>query len=318
MELSSFASIESIYSDTSLKMVSQKEGCDIDLKTLFAEKKNEIKNLLTKYGGVFFRGFDISSQSDFKGVVEAIIPELSTYMNQSTPRTNMGNNIYTATEYPCNQTISMHNENAYCNNWPRVLAFFCETPPVTGGETPLADSRKIFSKIPIEIANAFRDKKIMYTRTYGLGIDLPWETVFQTKNKEEVSRYCSKVGIQVAWDGDILRVKEICPACLQHPITKEWVWFNQAHLFHVSNLDEDIREYLLGEYGEESLPRNAYFGDGTTIPSDYLDEIRKVIDKEKRKTPWESGDLLLLDNLLYAHGREPFTGDRKILVAMGN
>jgi alpha-ketoglutarate-dependent taurine dioxygenase len=32
---------------------------------------------------------------------------------------------------------------------------------------------------------------------------------------------------------------------------------------------------------------------------------------------WERGDVLLLDNYLVAHGRNPYEGPRKILVAMG-
>ena len=32
--------------------------------------------------------------------------------------------------------------------------------------------------------------------------------------------------------------------------------------------------------------------------------------------PWERGDILMLDNMLVAHGRKPFTGPRKILVGM--
>jgi hypothetical protein len=32
--------------------------------------------------------------------------------------------------------------------------------------------------------------------------------------------------------------------------------------------------------------------------------------------PWRRGDLLLIDNMLTAHGRRPCTGDRRVLVAM--
>jgi alpha-ketoglutarate-dependent taurine dioxygenase len=31
---------------------------------------------------------------------------------------------------------------------------------------------------------------------------------------------------------------------------------------------------------------------------------------------WQKGDLLMVDNMLVAHGRAPFTGPRRILVAM--
>jgi len=47
-----------------------------------------------------------------------------------------------------------------------------------------------------------------------------------------------------------------------------------------------------------------------------IDEIRKAYDSETVKFDWQRGDLLLVDNMLVAHGREPFTGDRRVLVAM--
>jgi len=33
---------------------------------------------------------------------------------------------------------------------------------------------------------------------------------------------------------------------------------------------------------------------------------------------WRTGDVLLVDNVLLAHGRRPFTGDRRVLVAMSD
>jgi alpha-ketoglutarate-dependent taurine dioxygenase len=47
-----------------------------------------------------------------------------------------------------------------------------------------------------------------------------------------------------------------------------------------------------------------------------MDEIRGAYDSETVKFDWQRGDLLLVDNMLVAHGREPFTGNRKVLVAM--
>jgi alpha-ketoglutarate-dependent taurine dioxygenase len=94
------------------------------------------------------------------------------------------------------------------------------------------------------------------------------------------------------------------------------VWFNQAHLFHVSSLETTVRETLMSLAGEEELPRNAYYGDGTPIEPSVLDHIREVYRQEEVVFPWQEGDVLMLDNMLTAHGRRPFSGPRKILVGM--
>jgi hypothetical protein len=95
------------------------------------------------------------------------------------------------------------------------------------------------------------------------------------------------------------------------------VWFNQAHLFHVSALGEDLREQLLGVVETEAeLPRNVYYGDGTPIEDSILDEIRGAYDALMLRFPWQAGDILMLDNMLMSHGRAPFKGPRRVLVAM--
>lgn len=103
---------------------------------------------------------------------------------------------------------------------------------------------------------------------------------------------------------------------IEHPDSGELVWFNQAHLFHVSSLPQDIRETLVDSLGEEHLPRNCYFGDGSAIDTHSLDLVRQVYEDTKIKFEWQRNDLMLLDNVLYSHGREPFTGERRILTGM--
>ena len=64
------------------------------------------------------------------------------------------------------------------------------------------------------------------------------------------------------------------------------------------------------------MPRNAYYGDGSEIEKSVLDEIRELYQQEAVIFPWQEGDVLMLDNMLTAHGRMPFSGLRKVVVGM--
>ncbi len=197
--------------------------------------------------------------------------------------------------------------------------FFCLQPAETGGETPFADSSRVFQRIPEAIKARFMEKRVMYVRNYMPQLDLSWQEVFQTNNRAEVERYCRSIDMECEWINEQhLRTRQVCQAVALHPETSRLVWFNQAHLFHISNLDPAVRETLLSLYGEESLPRNTYYGDGKPIEPAVLDEIRAIYEEEQIAFPWQKGDIVMLDNMLVAHGRAAFTGMRRVVVAMAD
>jgi len=49
-----------------------------------------------------------------------------------------------------------------------------------------------------------------------------------------------------------------------------------------------------------------------------MDHIGKTYEKYAVRFQWRQGDLVTLDNILTAHGRDPYVGPRKIVVALGN
>jgi len=159
---------------------------------------------------------------------------------------------------------------------------------------------------------------VMYVRNYGAALDLSWQNVFQTEDRDEVEAYCRSAEIEFEWKSDDeLRTRQVCQAIATHPDTGEQVWFNQAHLFHISSLGEQVRESLLASSAGEP-PRNACYGDGSPIEDAALAEIRAAYDRETVVFPWQPRDVLLLDNMLAAHGRRPYRGARKIVVGMGS
>jgi alpha-ketoglutarate-dependent taurine dioxygenase len=289
----------------------------VDLIRWVEANRVAIEELLTGYGAILFRDFTVQGVSPFEQLIEALSGGLLDYTYRSTPRKQISGRIYTSTEYPADQSIPLHNELSYATAWPMKIWFYCMQPATTGGETPIADSRRVAAGIDPAISERFAHSKLMYVRNYGEGIDLPWQEVFQTASKAQVEETCRTAGLELEWKvGDRLRTRQLCQAVENHPKTGERVWFNQAHLFHISRLSPVVRESLLSTFAEEDLPRNVYYGDGSPIESSVLDHISDVYQQNTVAFPWQQGDILLLDNMLTAHGRRPFAGERKVVVGM--
>ncbi len=275
-----------------------------------------LREYLERHGAILFRGFEVR---DFEAAIRATTEasELLEYEYRSTPRTQVSGRIYTSTEYPAALSIPLHNEMSYSLQWPLKVYFHCVLPAQTGGETPIADSRRVYTRISPSVRARFAQKGVLYVRNYGDGLDLSWQNVFQTENKAEVEDYCRRERIQFEWkSGDGLRTSQLCQAIARHPRTSEVVWFNQSHLFHTSTLEDKVREMLSAEFAEKDLPRNAYYGDGSRIETSTLEEILEAYHQETVTFAWRKGDVLMVDNMLVAHGRRPYSGPRKILVGM--
>jgi alpha-ketoglutarate-dependent taurine dioxygenase len=273
-----------------------------------------LRDILREQGLCLLRGFPVGIEA-FGEVAHLIGGGLLEYTERSTPRSTVSGNIYTSTDYPPDQPIPMHNENSYSDTWPSTLFFFCHTAAATGGATPIADSRAVFRLIPDEVHERFA-AGVTYTRTFREGLGLSWQDAFQTTDPAVVDDYCSDHSITCAWSVDALRTRHRRPATQQEPHTGQQVWFNQANLFHISSLDAEIRETLLEVFNEEDLPRNAYLADGTPIDEHDLAEITRAYDRASLAIAWAPGDIMIINNMLMSHGRAPYTGNRRILVAM--
>jgi alpha-ketoglutarate-dependent taurine dioxygenase len=300
-----------------LPLVLEPAGVDVDLVSWVAGRRDELAASLLAHGGILFRGFQLAGVEEFERFIRALSDDILDYTYRSTPRSEVGGKIYTSTEYPADQEIPLHNEMSYTRSWPRKIWFFSLEVAASDGETPIADSRKVLQDIPPHVRERFAATGVMYVRNYGSGPDLPWQNVFQTQDRAEVEAFCRRSEIEFVWTGENeLRTRQVCHAIARHPETGEDLWFNQAHLFHVSSLAPTLRNLLIDELGEEGLPRNAFYGDGAPIEEEALLAIRQSYRRNEVVFPWQKGDVLMLDNMLIAHGRRPYTGSRRVVVGM--
>lgn len=287
----------------------------------YQDNSEFIEQKMMEHGAILFRGFNISTPSAFARLTRGIAPPLQDCLDDNGPRTKITSGIYTSTEYPAEYQLSMHSEYAYSHKFPARLFFCCIVEPGKGGETPLADNRQILKKLDPRIVDEFRTRRIKYLRNLhgGNGFGLSWQSAFQTTDKAAVEAYCRDMLIDYEWKADGgLRLENTFESVITHPRTGEEVWFNQAPQFHPSDYPTDIYESLLNSYRgkEDELPQTSLFGDNTPIDISKLKHIRETMFSEATVSPWRQGDVVMLDNVLVCHGRMPFSGQRKILLAM--
>ncbi len=301
-----------------LPIVLSPVNSDFDIKQWAKNSKSLIRSLVLEYGGVLFRGFDIVGTDNFEQFVStAISSDWGKYQEKATPRSHVKGKVFTATEYLNDRVILPHNENSYVKSWPGYIAFYAQVVAETGGETPLIDCREMYKKIPSEILAEFSEKGVEYVRNYGYGMGLPWKEAYAVSDRDEMNHYCAENNISIKWiDDDKIQLRSRRWAVITHPATKEKLWFNHGVFFNMYALEEELKSLFLSCYGEDELPYNTYYGDGSKIEKSTIDTLLKLYETQKIKYPYEENDVLILDNMRVAHGREAFTGERQVYVAM--
>lgn len=288
----------------------------VDLAAWLRSERDRVERDLIANGAMLFRGFDVGSATELSAIATAF-GDLVEYVEPSQPRAQYQENVYVSSEYPSYYSIPLHGELSYTYVWPRKAVFLCKRPSASGGQTPIADARTVLARLDSGVRERFMSKKIMYVRNYGDGFIVPWQEVFKTSSREVVEEYCRANGpMTCEWlGGGRLRTRQVRSAVAHHPDTSQMVWFNQVHIFHIHSLGAATKARLLEEFGEENLPVHARYGDGTPISDDDIQHIIDTYHECSVAFDWQQGDVLLADNLLFAHGRNAFEGEREIITS---
>ena len=277
----------------------------------------EVKALLAAQGAVLLRNFADSDNDDLaEAVLGRIGNELLDDAYWSTPRKGVKGKTFTATEMVPNRTIALHSEMAYMPAWPRLVAFHALIVAETGGETTVCDIDAA-SALMGDVAAKFAGQDIIYQRSFHKGIDIPWQTAFRTEDRADVDEVAARNGMTVRWlDNGVLQTEHRAQGTVADEAGRP-LWFNQAHVFHASSLGP-ARAQLEKLVGADKLPRNAIFADRSPIPDADMAKVQDAVNTTTCAMAWQPGDVLVLDNMRFAHGRAPFTGARKLHVAMAD
>ncbi len=284
-----------------------------------AEHREALRAAVIEYGSLLIRGLGLHSACEITTTFKLLTNTLMTEREAFASRRVYSEGVYSSSTWPSNQQMCMHHELSYTLEFPGLMLFACLQAPTHGGATTIADSPAVLDALPTSLVARFEQEGWLLTRCYNDEIGASFAEAFGTEDRNAIERYCRANAIEFAWQpAGELHTRQRRPAVVRHPLTGQRCWFNQIAFLNEWTLIPEVREYLLDIYGADGLPFNTRYGNGDPLEEETVQILNQVYEAHTVREPWQAGDLMLIDNIRTAHGREPFEGPREILVAMAD
>ncbi|XP_071713840.1 clavaminate synthase-like protein At3g21360 [Rutidosis leptorrhynchoides] len=287
-------------------------------KEAIKAEKQWLESLVDKCGVILFRGFPVKSPSDFNDVVEAFeFPELE-YVSGLATRTKVVGRVYTANECPPEIRVPFHHEMAYIRDSPSKLFFFCELEPGKGGQTPIVLSHIVYDKMKekypefvadleehgVKIIVIMKDDNDL-SNVGGRG----WKSAYMTNDKNVAEERAAKQDAKLEWmEGNAVKFSTgPLPAFRFDKNNQRKTWFNNIAFTKTGPPNgRNADDYTYIELGYDAV-----------VPDEAQKECLKIMDEECVVIPWKNGDVMLVNNLMVLHSRQPLLKPpRRVLASL--
>lgn len=283
-----------------------------------AGRGRSLETVLHRYGAVLISGADVASAADVVAVRSALGWQAAECVDRFAPRVDHGDGAYSWPEWAADREMCWHHEQSQGARFPRSLVLGCLAAPSEGGAMVLSDTRKVLERLPRDLLRRFSAHGWRLHRNYRPYLGLPWTAAFGAGEPEAAEKLFAAEGIDFGWDGGALHIEQVRSAVVTHPVTGEACWFNDVAFFNQWSVSEVERGVLMSAFGPQGFPADSFFGDGTVLQESEFDAILDAYSQATARLTFRPGDVLLMDNMLTAHGREPFAGDWDVVVAMAS
>jgi alpha-ketoglutarate-dependent taurine dioxygenase len=281
------------------------------------QHREALRAIVAQHGAVLVRGIGLRDPAETAAVFQRLGTGLMAEREAFAERQVYAEGVYSSAKWPPNQPMCMHHELSYTLEFPSLMLFACLTAPSAGGVTGVADSTNVLNALPPDLVQRFADEGWMLVRNYNDDIGASYADAFGTEDHAAIEAYCRANAIEFAWQPDGgLRTRQRRSAVVQHPVTGQPCWFNQVAFLNEWTMDPEVHEYMVEVYGADNLPFTTCFGGGDPIGEEIVELLNQVYETNTLREPWQAGDLMLVDNVRMAHSREPYQGDREVLVGM--
>ena len=199
--------------------------------------------------------------------------------------------------------------------YPSKLFFFCELASESGGATPICRSDILLEHIQREIPDfiaACTEKGVRYSQTMPSENDLnsgqgrSWSSTLSAATKQDAELKLQRLGYDWEWqDKGTLSVTTPVLAAIRTLDDGRQVFFNQL-----------IAAFRGWQDARNVSEKSICYGDNSPISNQDMEVVISLSELLTFDVPWQTGDIVLVDNFLTMHGRRPFEGKRRVLASL--
>lgn len=286
----------------------------------------QISDLFKANRALYFKGWNLKLE-DFQELSSKLCHNFSCYegggfrfKELDREFVSSDKTIMTTTGHTQGFPIPLHGEMHYLGTPPPLIWFYCKTPGGTTGQTTLCDGLELAQRLPEKVKKHFRGKNIKYSRFLSDGL---WQSSFLTDDPEKAMEICKQQKVDFKYD----KVKsEFITEYVTNPLPDTGYATGPKYINNILNIASVewafdsgwVKENFASDFGER-CPMIVRMEDGSRIPSEILDEVRDTAESLTVNIDWNSGEVLMVDNLSVLHGRrESLNPEREVFVRMGD
>lgn len=270
----------------------------------------DIRRDLLAFGVVLLRDM-VSSPAEFEALSQAFCQDF--YNSGARRSRHPQGDGYTTEVYRENFTLLGHSEGTYLPHHPslprfretpgapEVCFFWClEAPSEAGGETTVIDGVRMRAKLPPDLRERLESQGVIYAMSWDRE---RWQYEFQVTDAATLAALLAPLpGIECQFHGDQLELRFATAAIT--PTLDGRRAFVPPLLGHLPRITHP-RYQAQNPYAKAT--NQVFFGDGEPLSDELANLLIDLHDEGTHPHRWQAGDVLILDNTRFLHGRRMTT-----------